>query len=125
MTLPILAQTAKQADPRRNYRMRDFLETLGLRPVFVPDPGPVAAIEAAPAAEAEAPAAPEAPEGESGTEDEHATEGIESPGGEDDNIVPPPASPLAPPMPYGHQSIAEAAAAKGEPAETEAEADQS
>jgi hypothetical protein len=65
MTLPILAATAKEADPRRNYRMRDFLETLGLRAVFVPDPEPVAAIEAGPAPEAEAPAAsaPPAPGG--------------------------------------------------------------
>ena len=56
MTLPILHRTVREADPRRNYRLRDFLSTLGLHPVFVPDPGPVAAIEAAPAAEAEAPA---------------------------------------------------------------------
>ena len=50
MTLPILHRTVREADPRRNYRLRDFLSTLGLHPVFVPDPGPVAAIEAAPAA---------------------------------------------------------------------------
>jgi hypothetical protein len=115
MTLPILAQTAKEADPRRNYRMRDFLETLGLRAVFVPDPGPVAALEAGPAAEAEAPAVPEALEGESGSEDESpAAEGAE-----------PAASPLAPPVPYGHQSLADAAAAADGPAEAEAEAGQS
>ena len=68
MTLPILAQTAREADPRRNYRLRDFLQTLGLRAVLVPDPGPAAAIEAAPAAEAPAPV--QAPEGESGSEGE-------------------------------------------------------
>jgi hypothetical protein len=110
MTLPILAQTAKEADPRRNYRMRDFLETLGLRPVFVPDPGPVAAIEAAPATEAEALAVPEAPEGESGSEDGSPAEAAEPD---------PAASPLAPPAPYGHQSIADAVAAKDEPAEAD------
>ena len=68
MTLPILAQTAREADPRRNYRLRDFLQTLGLRAVLVPDPGPAAAIEAAPAAEAPAPV--QAPEGESGNGEE-------------------------------------------------------
>lgn len=132
MTLPILTQTAREADPRRNYRLRDFLETLGLRPVFVPDPGPVAALEAGPAAEAEAPASPEAeaPEGESGGEDEApagemAGEGTEPPAGEGTTcLIPPADSPLAPPAPYGHQSLTDALAAKDESAEAEAEAGQ-
>ena len=98
MTLPILHRTVREADPRRNYRLRDFLSTLGLHPVFVPDPGPVAAIEAAPAAEAEAPAA-EVPEAEAGSEDEA------------------PAGGQPPLEPYALNSIS--APAKDEPAEAE------
>lgn len=109
MTLPILAQTAKEADPRRNYRLRDFLETLGLRAVFVPDPGPVAALEAAPAAEGEAPAAPEAPEGETGSEDEAVpVAGDEAPAAGQPALEP-----------YDLKSIA--VPAKDEPAEADAE----
>lgn len=118
MTLPILAATAKEADPRRNYRMRDFLETLGLRPTFVPEPGPEPVKDEAPAAEAPA---EEAPEAEAGSEDEaaNAPECAICEGPHQDGMY---HGPLAPPAPYGHPSIADAVAAKDEPAEAEAEA---
>ena len=137
MTLPILHRTVREADPRRNYRLRDFLSTLGLHPVFVPDPGPVAAIEAAPAAEAEAPAAARPPvctncgepaepctqkpcvEGCDGSvHTSGGRHGCEGGGG-----FAAVASPLAPPVPYGHPSIADAVAAKDGPAEADAAPD--
>ena len=133
MTLPILAQTAREADPRRNYRLRDFLQTLGLRAVLVPDPGPAAAIEAAPAAEAPAPV--QAPEGESGNGEEvpaasdvaaviadgqaQAERGETADRGSFAEHAEP--SPLAPPAPCGLPSVE--VPAGDEPAEAEAAPD--
>ena len=138
MTLPILHRTVREADPRRNYRLRDFLSTLGLHPVFVPDPGPVAAIEAAPAAEAEAPA--EVPQCD--CQQDPRSEG-EVPAAQDvaaviadgqaqaeqgetagrgsfaEHAEEP--SPLAPPAPYGLPSVE--VPAGDEPAETDAAPD--
>lgn len=100
MTLPIMAATAREGDPHRNWRMREFLTgTLGLGPMYVP--------EDAPAAEAEAPAGVP----QSG--------GQEDPGSEDET----PAAGDQPPLePYTLNSIA--VPAKDEPAEADAEAGQ-
>ena len=135
------------ANPELSSRIQDFLACVYGKPIHLPGPGPAedaahpaaqaSSGDATPAAEAEAPAAARPPvctncgepaepctqkpcvEGCDGSvHTSGGRHGCEGGGG-----FAAVASPLAPPVPYGHPSIADAVAAKDGPAEADAAPD--